>query len=92
MPKQRPTMQATFAAGSREGIDRYRMLSFPSLPLSDERADRRKHTLSHAEIAELVSAAFNAAIAALGSQDPKRAFYLRARETEDVVREMLPTL
>ena len=68
------------------------MLSFPSLPLSDERADRPKDTVSDAEIAKLVSAALNDAIAALGSRAPETLLHLRACEARDAVREMLPTL
>jgi hypothetical protein len=67
-------------------------IPFPSLPLSDERADRPKHTVSDAEIARLVSAALDDAIAALGNRDPDTFLHLRACEARDAVRGVLPTL
>ena len=80
----------------RSGIERRRrsmqMLSFLSLPLSDERTDRPKHTVSHVEIGQLVSAALNDAIAALGDRDPETFLHLRVCEAREAVREVLPTL
>ncbi len=60
--------------------------------MSDKRADRPKHTVSDAEIGQLVSAAFNDAIAALGDRDTETFLHLRTCEAREAVREVLPTL
>jgi hypothetical protein len=80
----------------RRGSERKRrlvqMLSFPSRPLSDEQADRPKRTVSDAEIGQLVSAALDDAIAALGDRDPETFLHLRACEAREAVPEMLSRL
>ena len=63
--------QSLFSSGRKTRTRSVQMLSFPSLPLSDRRADRPKHNVSDAEIGQLVSAARNDAIAPLGDRDPE---------------------
>jgi hypothetical protein len=84
--------QSLLRSGSERRRRSVQMLSFPSRPLSDKRADRPKHAVSDAEIGQLVSAALNDAIAALGDRDPETFLHLRACEAREAVPEMLSTL
>jgi len=68
------------------------MLSLPSLPLSDKRADRPKHSVSGAEVGQLVSGALPDAPGALGDRDPETFLSLRACEAREALRGTLPTL
>jgi hypothetical protein len=60
--------------------------------LSYKRANRPRHTVSDAEIGQLVSAALTDAIAALGDRDPETFLCLPACEAREALREALPTL
>ena len=84
--------QSLLRSGSERRRRSVQMLSLPSLPLSDKRADRPKHTVSDAEIGQLVSAALTDAIAALGDRDPETFLSLRVCEARGALRETLPTL
>jgi hypothetical protein len=68
------------------------VLPRPSLPPSDEQADRTKRTVSDAEIGQLISTALDDALAALGNRNPETFLRLRACEAREAIREMLPTL
>jgi hypothetical protein len=84
--------QSPLRSGRKGRTRLAQMLSAPALTLSNKRADRPNHTVSDAEIGQLISAALNDALAALGDRDPETFLRLRACETREAVRKMPPTL
>ena len=84
--------QSPFRNGRKRSKRSMLLPSFRPLPLAEKRADRPKKSVSDAEIGQLISAALNDALAALGDRDPETFLRLRACEAREAVRKMPPTL